>query len=152
MGKSNRTHGMTNSPEWIAWARMKQRCYDPKIPWFERYGGRGIKVCERWQNFEKFFEDMGKKPTPKHSIDRINNDKGYEPDNCRWATQIEQQRNRRNNVLVTHNGKTQCISEWAEEYGLCHMVLAMRIARGWDMVRALSQPVKRGRPKKVTNP
>lgn len=150
IGKANRTHGMTNSSEWNAWARMKQRCYDPKTPGFERYGGRGVKMCERWQNFENFFADMGEKPTPEHSIDRIDNDGDYEPSNCRWATCQQQQRNRRDNIVVTHDGKTQCVSAWAEEYGICHHVLGMRLRRGWDMIRALSQPVKRGRPKKNT--
>lgn len=85
----------TNSPLYNAWEGMKQRCHNPRNPRFPRYGGRGISVCERWRNsFAAFAEDMGPKPTPKHSVDRINNDGNYEPSNCRWATSREQYDNR----------------------------------------------------------
>jgi hypothetical protein len=88
-------HGRTDTAEHNTWIGMKGRCYNPANPKFYRYGGRGITVCERWRdNFENFAADMGPRPSPLHSIDRIDNDRGYEPGNCRWATQLEQQRNR----------------------------------------------------------
>jgi hypothetical protein len=90
------THGMTNSPEYRSWAAMKTRCLNPNGHAFNYYGGRGIAVCDRWRDsFEAFYADMGPRPTGR-SLDRIDNDRGYEPDNCRWATATEQNNNRRN--------------------------------------------------------
>lgn len=89
-------HGQYLTSEYTAWYHMKQRCYNPKCKHFNHYGGRGITVCERWlENFSNFFADMGNKPTPAHSIDRINNELGYSPDNCRWADKKTQASNRR---------------------------------------------------------
>ncbi len=97
------THGETGSPEWIVWQQMKQRCLDPKSPCYARYGGRGITVCARWlESFGAFLADMGRRPTPQHTLDRIDNSRGYSPQNCRWATKTEQARNTRGNRLLTH--------------------------------------------------
>lgn len=96
MGKSNTTHGMTNAPEYYTWEAMKQRCCNPKDISYKRYGGRGIKICKRWlDSFENFYADMGPRPTPEHTIQRIDNDKGYSPANCKWVPWQEQYSNRR---------------------------------------------------------
>jgi len=102
------------SGEYSSWARMRDRCSNPKTERYPHYGGRGIKVCERWLDFELFLSDMGNKPTPKHSIDRIDNDGNYEPSNCRWATALEQQSNTKRSVkLMDHNGKVMILTSWA---------------------------------------
>jgi len=112
------THGQTCSFEYISWIGMFQRCNNPNDRGYSNYGGRGIKVCDRWfQSFENFLADMGKKPTPSHTIDRIDNDGNYTPENCRWATMQEQCRNRRNNRRITFQGKTLCIIEWLKLQG-----------------------------------
>lgn len=117
---------------------MIQRCHSEQNPSFPRYGGRGIIVCEAWKaSFEAFLKDMGH-PPEGNSIDRIDNDRGYEPGNCRWATVKEQAGNRRSSRLITHNGKTLPITEWARLLGRHHMTISDRIARGWPLERALS--------------
>lgn len=138
------THGMSGSPEYLAWENMIVRCENPRHKHFRHYGGRGIKVCSRWRNsFEEFFEDMGKRPSSKHSIDRINNDGNYEPGNCRWATRIVQARNTRDFITVLFNGKNQSLQEWANETGIPRNRLYDRLYReGWSMERALTTPMK----------
>jgi hypothetical protein len=131
-GKKNPSyrHGMTNTKTFSAWQNMRRRCNYPKFILFHRYGGRGIKVCERWLKFENFLEDMGVCP-PKFSLDRIDNDGNYEPGNCRWASRVQQARNSSHNVLLTVNGQTHCISEWAEIAGIGCATLRWRVKRGW---------------------
>lgn len=122
---------------------MIQRCYDSNFPYYYRYGGRGITVCEQWRSsIENFYADMGPKPTRDHSLDRIDNDGNYSPENCRWATCKEQLRNTRANHLITYNGETLCITEWAEQLGMRPNALGLRIAKGWTIERALTQPVR----------
>ena len=105
---------------YYSWSSMKQRCYNPRSFAYHRYGGRGIKVCERWlgtDGYKNFLKDMGLKPFRK-TLDRINNDGNYEPQNCRWATRAEQADNTSVAVRITHNGKTQSMGAWAREVGL----------------------------------
>jgi hypothetical protein len=143
-------HGLSESPEWCAWKAMLSRCScdggnDDRR---RRYAGRGITVCERWRTFENFLEDMGPKPSPTHSIDRIDNNGNYEPGNCRWATPKQQSRNTCANHLVTCNGRTMCLAEWSEETGIGFVTLYCRLVRhGWSPERAMTTPVKLQRSK-----
>ena len=133
-------HGERKNPAYWSYVSMLKRCYNTKHNAYKNYGGRGIAVCKRWRNsISAFISDMGPRPSPKHTIDRINNAKGYSPSNCRWATMKQQQRNRRNNRMLTYKGKTRCLSEWAELYGLSRHTLAGRINRyKWPVDKALT--------------
>ena len=112
------THNMSESMEYESWSRMKNRCNNVYSKDFEMYGGRGIKVCERWNKFENFYADMGARPSPKHSLERIDNDGNYEPDNCKWATIEEQNNNKRNNALFFYNGRYLTVGEGTRLLGL----------------------------------
>jgi len=131
----------TQKVEYVAWQQIHQRCYNLKNRAYQKYGGRGIMVCERWHGsggFLAFFEDMG--PCPKGcSLDRIDNDGIYKPGNCRWAG-IEEQNNNRGdyNVKITLNGETKSGSQWAKEYGLDPSLVLKRLKLGWDPIRALT--------------
>lgn len=136
--KRNSSHGLINTPEYHAWRGIKQRCNYKNSNSYINYGGRGIKVCDRWENsFENFLADMGNRPSQKHSIDRIDNDGNYEPSNCRWATRTEQNRNTRQNRLLTFQGKTQCVSEWADELEIPAMAIRNRLHSGCDTKESL---------------
>lgn len=134
------THGQTGSPEYISWMSMRQRCYYKKSGSYSRYGARGIRVCKRWLKFENFLSDMGKKPSPDHSLDRINNSKGYSPSNCKWATRLEQGSNCRNNKLLTFNRKTMCMAQWQRATGISRHAIYYRLKSGWDIERTLTTP------------
>lgn len=134
------THGRSHTPEHDTWMRMRQRCCNPKIKQWKDYGGRGIKVCERWQTFEYFLEDMGPKPSPRHSIDRINNDGNYEPSNCRWALPKQQARNTSRNRLISFARETMCLAAWEEKLGLPEHTLTSRLSQGWSEERAVATP------------
>lgn len=139
---ANRTHGKTDTPEYGVWCRMHSRCYNPKLERYPNYGGRGIKVCERWFSFENFLADMGTRPGPKFSIDRKDNDKDYTPDNCRWATNKQQARNTSRNHLLTLGEETRCLSEWAEIGGMDESALRGRLNDGWPLEMAVKTPVR----------
>lgn len=127
---------------YTAWHGMIQRCTNNKSRKYDSYGGRGILVCDRWLVFENFISDMGNPPTGNCSIDRVDNNGDYCPENCRWATIKQQARNTRRNRLLTFSNKTQCLAAWAEEYGIKSSVLWSRLFRcGWPMGRALTEPV-----------
>ena len=146
MGLNNKTHGHSKngkkSKVYMAWEAMIQRCTNHKHKYYNIYGGRGITVCDRWLKFENFLEDMGECP-PGLTLERRNNNKGYSPSNCYWATWKQQQRNRRNNRPITHNGKTQLLIEWAEETGIDRKTITARLKRGWSTERALKTPVRK---------
>lgn len=132
-------HKKCGTPEYISWAGMLSRCRNPKNSYYQNYGGRGVAVCERWADFANFLEDMGEKPSASHSLDRIDADGNYDPENCRWATPQEQARNRRSNHLLTLDGKTQCVQAWADEYGIHQSRICNRLAAGWDIATAITQ-------------
>lgn len=138
-GCTQRTHGQHDTKEYKAWLTIIKRCHDASSHNFAYYGGRGITVCSRWrESFIAFFADMGKAPTAKHSVDRMDNNGPYSPGNCRWATAKEQGRNKRNNHFLTFQGQTLCFSEWAEKTGLDHRLISSRIRRGWTTKRTLT--------------
>ncbi len=131
-------HGKSHTREYQVWSTMKTRCNAPGSAKYYMYGARGIKVCQRWENsFSAFSEDMGPRPTPQHSIDRIDNSCGYSPDNCRWATNSQQQRNMRSNNNVSFEGRTMCLKDWAKETGLDYGTIRGRLRLGWSVRQAL---------------
>lgn len=126
------------SPEYRAWANMKHRCCNPAANGFSNYGGRGITVCERWvESFEAFLADMGPRPSPKYSLDRIDNAGNYEPQNCRWATATEQSRNRRGTANIPFDGRLVTVTELSEITGTPEHLLRNRLRRGWPLERAI---------------
>jgi hypothetical protein len=133
---------------------MLDRCYNPEAEAYPNYGGRGIRVCAEWcVSFEQFYRDMGSRPTPKHSLDRRDNDGWYTPDNCRWATQTEQTRNTRKNRRFLYRGRPMTIQEIVEVSGTKLLPSALYhrlVLRGWDVEFALTQPLRAGhRPPEV---
>lgn len=128
--------------EYRCWAHIIGRCENPNDNAFGNYGGRGIIVCKRWRDsFEAFFEDMGPRPSPKHSIDRIDVNGNYEPGNCRWAIKFEQDRNKRTNRWVEYQGERLCIKDMAAKHGIERRTLGDRLKRGWSVERAITTPV-----------
>lgn len=140
------THGDTKgrelTTEYRAWCKMKERCYNQRNNQYPNYGGRGIRVCDRWRDsFAAFLEDMGRKPSKSHSMDRIDSDGDYGPDNCRWADHITQQNNRRNNRLFEIDGRTQSLTVWCREYGVPFGRVRSRLTYGWSIKPALVAPL-----------
>lgn len=133
-------HGASKErwPEYFIWKGMHKRCKNPNANRYHVYGGRGITVCDRWKSFAAFIEDVGRRPSPQHQLERKDNDKGYEPDNVRWATPREQQCNRRNNVFIEYCGERLCISEWARRTGIACWTLQRRVRRGWTPEQILT--------------
>lgn len=152
-----KTHGHTRenkhgTPTYQSWRSMLYRCRQPSHLHYDRYGGRGITVCEKWQGpegFANFLRDMGERPEGC-SLDRIDNNGNYEPRNCRWVGQKTQHQNKTSNVLLTLNGRTQCLSAWAEELGVGITTLGARKRKGMTDEEVLTQPVGRWQEKKPT--
>lgn len=145
ISEANTKHGRSHTTEYGIWTQMRARCERPSNHAYERYGGRGIRVCERWKEFSKFIADMGERPSSEYSLDRIDNNGNYEPTNCRWATRAEQSSNRRNNIRVTIDHKEVTLSEAARMFGISGLVVWKRIRRGWTIEKALCEPVRKSR-------
>jgi hypothetical protein len=137
-----RSHGMSGHPDYQLWKGMRARCGNPKHKGYPNYGGRGVKVCARWDDFATFLSDMGPRPDG-HTLDRIDTNGDYEPTNCRWVTDSTQRRNRRDNVLLTLHGRTMVMEDWAKELGVSQRMLCARLERGWSATEALTRPVRR---------
>lgn len=138
---SQKTHGMCGTPTWNSWTSMLTRCGNPNVSDYSRYGGRGITVCDRWRSFTDFMEDMGLRPDGT-TLDRIDVNGNYCPENCRWATHKEQANNKRNSKLLHFNGETKSLVEWAEQFGMIPETLSARLAKyGWSVDKALTTPI-----------
>lgn len=136
--------GRSRGGEYSALAHMIQRCSNPNNKKFPRYGGRGITVCEHWMEFANFLADMGERPSPRHSIDRKDNDGNYEPDNCRWATPKEQRNNTPDVHWVEYGGLCLTLAEWSERTGIRQKTLYLRrITKGWSAEQTLTRPLGR---------
>jgi len=131
------THGLSKHPEYHCWIGMIKRCYNINEPAYPRYGGRGIIVCDRWRKSPKaFFDDMGPRPTG-YEIDRVDNNGPYAPENCRWASFLQQANNRRSNFVISHNGESLTLMEWSRRTGVKRTTIRARIARGLPPEQAL---------------
>lgn len=144
IGTASRTHGEGSKKtiEYNSWASMRQRCLNINNPAYESYGGRGIDICERWNRYENFLIDMGRKPSGEYSIERKDNNKGYFPSNCKWATKEEQANNRRSSRLIVHKGRMLTLARWAKDKKMTSSQLWKRLANGWNMQDALSTPIR----------
>jgi hypothetical protein len=136
-------HGMTGTPEHRAWKNMKTRCSNPNTGYHHRYGARGITVCPEWRDsFERFFADVGVRPTSGHTLERVDNDRGYEAGNVRWATRREQAQNRETNRRLTLDGVTRTLAQWPGIVGVKEATIYKRLKLGWTVEAALSTPVR----------
>lgn len=135
--KRNTSHGLSKTSEYKTWKDMRQRCYNKNNKEYANYGARGITVCSRWDDFSKFLEDMGGRPSTLHTIDRIDVNLGYCPENCRWADIDTQSNNKRTTPKIKYNGKEQTISQWCREYGIDVSKVQYRIKQGMTLEKAL---------------
>lgn len=135
------THRLSGTVMHRLWLGMHNRCRNPNEPGYKNYGGRGIDVCERWRTFENFLADMGPRPSDDHSIERIDNDRGYEKSNCRWATNKQQCNNQRRNKRITAFGRTKNLGQWSEETGIERRTISFRLKSGWPPEEAVATPV-----------
>lgn len=144
--KNNKRHGMSGTPEHSAWYHLIQRCEKPTDSRFHCYGARGIKVCERWKGkngFANFIKDMGPRPGPEYSIDRINNNDDYKPSNCKWSTRIEQANNKSINIVISYQGETKTLKEWSRVLGFDYKNVWERIkSLGWSFEKAIKMEKK----------
>lgn len=139
----SRTHGLSYTPEYRAWQTMVHRCTNPRNAAYPRYGGRGITVCHRWLNdVQAFVDDMGPRPSARHELDRIDNERGYGPGNCRWATRVQNSRNRRSNRGLTYKGETLPLAEWCERLNLPRDTVRKRLEAGWPVSATFETPVR----------
>lgn len=135
--------GRSSHPLYKIWYQMMRRCYNEKASAYNRYGGRGITVCEEWHDFLAFLkwsDSVGGRPEG-YTLDRINNDGPYSPENCRWATMRDQSRNKSDNIIIEYNGKSQTLTDWANELGIKQITFHNRYVRGWSIERMMTEPV-----------
>lgn len=138
--KHGHSAGGKRSKTYKVWDGMKARCYNPRAAFYDLYGGRGIKACDRWlHSFENFLADMGERPVGK-TLDRINSDGDYEPSNCRWATPFEQQNNRSNNKWIEYGGRRMTYAQWGREIGLPKNCISDRVRLGWSVEKIITTP------------
>lgn len=131
---------LSHSPTYRSWYAMLQRCNNTKEMSYKHYGARGISVCDSWMlSYQDFLQDMGERPSLEHSLDRIDNNGHYCPENCRWATRVEQLNNKRTNVHIDYNGQSMTVAQWARHIGIKTQTLRMRLYRGWQIEKALRQ-------------
>ncbi len=148
-----RTHGQYRTAEYKAWTHMRERCMNPANKHFASYGGRGITVCERWNQYENFIADAGPRPSSRHSLDRIDNDQGYSPENCQWTTRSVQMQNTRRTRMLTFNGETMALTAWARKLGLNPTTIQSRIdVYGWTVEQALTLVPQKGKKPNVSLP
>ena len=133
-------HGLTETKEYKTWVRIRRRCENVLSQDYPHYGGRGIRVCKRWQRFENFFADMGIRPRGKTSLDRVNNDGNYEPGNCRWADIKQQNRNKRSIRQLTIDGVRRTLPKWSDISGTHQETIRSRLRRGWSSKEAVFCP------------
>jgi hypothetical protein len=151
ISERNRKHGMFGTKEYNAWAGIIQRCTNNRVKAYPRYGGRGITVCDRWiGSFETFYKDIGKAPSRRHQIERLDNDGPYSPENCAWALPEAQARNRRSSRLIQYQGESLTVAEWAQRSGVPYELLRYRLSR-WSVEEALARPVNR-QPRPLKDP
>jgi hypothetical protein len=141
--ESIRTHNDSDSAEYIIWTQMIQRCTNPHDSAYKNYGGRGIGIANIWRGpggYERFLAHVGRRPTKRHTIDREDNDRGYEPGNVRWATRAVQLRNTRRTRMITFKGKTMCVTDWATRLGIPGQTLSWRVLN-WPLERAMTEAI-----------
>lgn len=144
-------HGKRWTRAYHTWLQIKDRCLNPRNAAWRNYGGRGIHVSERWKNsFSAFYEDMGDPPVG-HSIDRINNDGDYCKENCRWATQIQQANNTRQNRIIVFRGRRRTLAQWCREFGIPCYIVTDRLSRGWTTEDAFTTPIAHWNPRTITS-
>jgi len=141
LSAQSRTHGKSKTSEYRIYRGMWERCYNPNNANYPYYGGRGIVIDERWHSFDNFYNDMGQRPTPLHTVERLDNDKPYSRDNCVWATRKEQANNQRSNTILEFNGERHNIAEWAEITKISARNISNRLRYGWSVEAALTTPI-----------
>lgn len=136
---TTKTHGLSKTREYWAWFEMKRRCTVPTNKSYSNYGGRGIQLCERWQTFAGFIADMGARPSPMHTIERVDNDGNYEPSNCRWAPRFEQNGNTRRNLIITYRSRSMTVAEAVRTAGnlVSRFRAYQRLKAGWSLEEAV---------------
>lgn len=142
IAKVNKTHGLSRKvSEYAVWKSMRQRCNNPKSTFYCRYGGRGITICDEWNDFSKFYSDMGSRPSPAHTLERKNNNGNYCKANCEWATRAEQSVNTSHCVYLEFDGQILTMSQWTRKLSLPKGLIFGRLRKGWSVNRTLTEPV-----------